>query len=49
MGNRQRKIIRAENNDPINFTCGLCKQVHEYKGSYDCVNVVTENEEQQEE
>jgi len=30
MGNRERKVIRAEHNDPINFTCGICKQVHEY-------------------
>ncbi len=27
MGNRERKVVRAENNDPINFTCGKCKQV----------------------
>lgn len=30
MGNKERKVVRAENNDPINFTCGVCKQVHPY-------------------
>lgn len=30
MGNKERKIIRAENNPPINFTCGICKRVHPY-------------------
>jgi len=39
MGNRQRKVVRAENNDPINFTCGVCRQVHSYEGSYDCPNL----------
>jgi len=36
MGNRQRKKVRAEHNDPINFTCGICRRVHPYEGSYDC-------------
>lgn len=30
MGNRERKVIRAEHNDPINFTCGICKRVHPF-------------------
>jgi len=38
MGNRQRKVIRAENNDPINFTCGECKQVHKFNEGYKCTN-----------
>lgn len=39
MGNRERKKVRAENTDPINFTCGVCRQVHQYINSYDCPNV----------
>ena len=38
MGNRERKIIRAEHNDPINFTCGVCRRVHPFgDGGYDCI------------
>lgn len=33
---KQLKKVRAENNDPINFTCGICRQVHKYEGSLDC-------------
>jgi len=36
MGNRQRKEVRAENNDPINFTCGVCRKVHPFTGNLDC-------------
>lgn len=25
-----QKRVRAENNDPINFTCGQCKKVNEF-------------------
>lgn len=52
MGNRARKILRAEHNPPINFTCGICMRVHEYKGSYDCVDIkeeIKENGDVQEE
>lgn len=24
----KRKQVRAEHNDPINYTCGVCMQVH---------------------
>jgi len=36
MGNRERKKVRAENNDPINFTCGNCKRVQKFEGVYEC-------------
>ena len=48
MGNRERKRIRAEYNDPINFTCGICRRVHEYKGDYNCT-MSEDNEEKKEE
>jgi len=45
MGNRQRKAVRAENNDPINFTCGKCRQVHKYTEGFNCPNMpMSENE-----
>ena len=28
---KARQKMRAEHNDPINFTCGICKQVHSFK------------------
>lgn len=45
MGNKQNKITRAEHNDPINFTCGICRKVHPYEGSYDCPDAQTGEEE----
>lgn len=37
MGNRERKVVRAQNNDPINFTCGICKKVHPFvDDKYEC-------------
>jgi len=48
MGNRERKEVRAQNNNPINFTCGVCMQVHEYKGNYNCP-MAEDNEEKKEE
>jgi len=33
---KNRAEKRAEQKDPINFTCGICKQVHKYEGSYEC-------------
>jgi len=51
MGNRERKKVRAENNDPINFTCGVCKKVHKYNKGYKCTMIMkdSEDEEEQEE
>lgn len=36
MGNRERKKIRSEHNDPINFTCGNCNRVVPFKTGYVC-------------
>ncbi len=30
MTRKTRKKTKAEHNDPINFTCGSCMQVHEF-------------------
>lgn len=48
MGNRARKVMRAEHSDPINFTCGICRRVHEYKGDYNCTMEDEENKEEEE-
>lgn len=45
MANRERKRVSAESNPPINFTCGLCRKVHPYVGSYDCPDAEVPNEE----
>ena len=32
MKNRDlRKEVTAKHQDPLNFTCGVCKQVHKFK------------------
>lgn len=28
MGRKERRVKLAEHNDPINYTCGICRQVH---------------------
>jgi len=39
MGNRERKEVRAQNNDPINVTCGGCMKVFACKeGNLECPN-----------
>ena len=42
MANRERKKVQAENNSPINFTCGVCGKVHPYEGSYECPDAAQE-------
>jgi len=45
MGNKERKKIRAENNDPINFTCGQCRRVVPFTKNYKCENCDVEEDE----
>lgn len=33
---KDRAEKRAENEPPENFTCGKCRQVHEYNEGYEC-------------
>lgn len=33
---KERAKQREEENNPINFTCGVCGQVHEYNEGYEC-------------
>jgi len=37
---RSRKDKQNSNSNPINYTCGVCKQVHEFDDAkpYQCVN-----------
>jgi len=35
---QDRKEERARHADPINFTCGECRKVHKFNGSYDCTD-----------
>ncbi len=42
MGHKERQKVRAENNDPINFTCGVCMQVHEFNEGLKCTNIEEE-------
>lgn len=39
---KMRADKRAENQDPINFTCGVCMQVHEFISGkpYECTNKI---------
>ena len=36
---KKRADQRGEHNNPINFTCGVCKQVHSFdeKNPYECI------------
>lgn len=33
---KRRARLRAENNNPINFTCGVCKNVVKFQKDYVC-------------
>jgi len=43
---QNRKDRGAEHQDPINFTCGICKQVHRFNVEmpYQCVLIDTTKE-----
>jgi len=42
---KERQATRAQNNDPINYTCGTCQQVHPFdsQNPYICPDVEEEN------
>ena len=44
---KDRADVRAQNKDPINFTCGKCKQVVPFKDGYICPNCDQEEEEKE--
>jgi len=45
MTRKERKKTKGEHNDPINFTCGVCKQVHVFNSEepYKCENIEEED------
>lgn len=34
----KKKEVRSQRRKPINVTCGGCKKVFPYEGSYECPN-----------
>jgi len=46
---KKRAEVRARCEDPINFTCGKCKQVVPFKEGYECVNCDVDDDDAEEE
>jgi len=40
MTRKERRQTLSEHNDPINYTCGRCMQVHKFNSEtpYECLN-----------